>query len=111
MAKTSPTPSVGSRATLRKACNESPGITPPAGVAAARSAAQSAELATQAANTLARELNVDSVDVSPPLGEVSSTDPTAPVTGSARFAAMDAPLGTPGTGPTTAPSSRNWAVA
>jgi hypothetical protein len=61
---------------------------PPGGALARKSVLQSARSVTQLAIAFARELKVASVDVSVPFGAVASTEPTAPVTGSARLAAM-----------------------
>ena len=61
---------------------------PPTGVVFSNSVSQLASSATQLATMFASESNVSSVDVSPPFGELASTSPTAPLAGSAMFAAI-----------------------
>ena len=74
-------------------------------------ASQSTGLTTHAATRLASELNVARAEVSLPLGDVSSTSPIAPVTGSATFRDIDAALVIPSAEPLMTPSWRNWAMA
>ena len=84
---------------------------PPRAAAAANSAAQSAGVSMHAAIMLARELNVSSALVSPPLGELASTVAMAPVPELAIFPAMPAAFWSPGEVPAIPLALANCAIA
>lgn len=83
----------------------------PGGALVRSSVLHCTESATQPATAFASELKVLSVDVSVPFGVVASTEPTAPVAGSARFAAMPTAFVIPYRLPTIRWPSMNWAKA
>ena len=87
------------------------GRLPPGGVAASSRAAQLSSSVMQLASAFASALNVASVEVSVPFGVVASAEPTAPVAGSARFAAIRTAFRIPYVLPSIFRPSTNWANA